>query len=58
MISLLIMLLIICVVLWAAQALISAFSIPQPLARVLYVIIVLIVVIWALQRLGYVGVLR
>ncbi len=55
LIGLLILLLIVCVVIWAARALISAFGVPQPLATVIYVVIVLVVLIWALQHLGLVG---
>jgi len=53
LIGLLITLLIVCVVLWAARALIGAFSIQQPLATVIYVVIVVIILVWTLQRLGF-----
>lgn len=52
LIGLLIALLIVCVVLWAARVLIAAFAVPQPIGTVIYVIIVLIVVIWFVQQLG------
>jgi hypothetical protein len=53
LISLIIALFIVCLVIWAARALIAAFAVPQPLATVIYVAIVLIVVVWALRYLGF-----
>lgn len=55
LITLLLVLLIVCVVLWAARALIGAFGVEQPIATVIYVVIVLIVVIWLIQSLGLLG---
>ena len=55
LIGLLIVLLVVCVVLWAARALIGAFGVPQPIGTVIYVVIVLIVVIWLVQSLGGFG---
>jgi hypothetical protein len=52
LIGLLVIVLVACVVLWAARALIAAFAVPQPISTVIYVVIVLIVVVWLLSRLG------
>ena len=55
LIGLLIVLIIVCVVLWAARALISAFALPAPIGTVIYVVIVMIVVLWLVQQLGGIG---
>jgi hypothetical protein len=55
LIGLLVALLIICVVLWAARALMAAFSIEDPIRTVIYVIIVIIVLVWLVGALGYGG---
>ena len=52
MITILIVILVIGVVLWAARALIAAFSIPNPIATVIYVILVLIALLWFLEIIG------
>lgn len=52
MISLLVTLLVLCVVIWAARTLLGAFSIGEPLSTVIYVVIVLIVVMWLVGGLG------
>ncbi len=54
-VSLLIVLLIFCVLVWAARALMAAFGIGDPIATVVWVIIVLIFVAWFLQNLGVLG---
>ena len=51
-IGLLIVLLVVCVVLWAARALIAAFAIPQPIATVIYVVVVILVLFWGLSHVG------
>lgn len=55
LISLLIVLLIFCVILWAARTLLAAFNVGNPIASVVYVIIVLVMVVWVIQSLGLVG---
>ncbi len=55
LVSLLVVLLVFCVVIWAARALMAAFSIGEPIATVVFVIIVLLVVLYVVQALGYVG---
>jgi hypothetical protein len=52
LIALLIVLLIFCVVIWAARALMAAFGIGDPIATVVYVILVLIMLLWIVQSLG------
>jgi hypothetical protein len=51
-VSLLIVLLIFCVVVWAARALMAAFGVGDPIATVVYVILVLVMLLWLLQNLG------
>ena len=53
LISLLIFLIIICVVIWAARAILTAFSIGEPIATVVYVLLVLFALIAILDRLGH-----
>lgn len=52
LIGLLVVLLIVAVVLWAARALIAAFGVPAPIGTVIYVIIVLVCVLWIVGQLG------
>jgi hypothetical protein len=52
LISLLIVLLIFCVLVWAVRALLAAFNIGNPISTVVQVIIVLIFVLWLIQALG------
>lgn len=54
MLTLLIGLLVACVVLWAAQRLLAAFGIGDPIATVVYVLLVLIVLVWLLGQFGVV----
>ncbi len=51
-IGLLLALLIFCIVLWAARALMAAFGIGDPIATVIYVILVLFFLLWLWQGLG------
>lgn len=55
LISLLIILLIFCVVLWAARAIMAAFGVGDPIATIVYVVIVLFGLIWLIQTLGFIG---
>jgi uncharacterized membrane protein YcjF (UPF0283 family) len=52
LIGLLVVLILACVVVWAARAILSAFGIGDPIRTVVYVVIVLIVVLWAVGQLG------
>jgi hypothetical protein len=55
LIGLLIGLIIICAVFWAARALLTAFAIGDPIATVVYVLLVIIVLAWVLSQVGAVG---
>jgi hypothetical protein len=55
LISLLIVLLVFCVVVWAARALMAAFGIGDPISTVIYVVLVLIMLLWVVQSLDLVG---
>ncbi len=55
LIGLLVVLLIFCIVLWAARALMAAFGVGDPIATVVYVLIVLVGLIWLVNMLGYGG---
>jgi hypothetical protein len=55
LIGLLIVLLIFCIVAWAARALMAAFGVGDPIATVVYVIIVVIGLLWLVNLLGYGG---
>ena len=51
-IGLLVLLLVFCLIIWAARQLLAAFSIGNPIATVVQVVIVLIFVLWLLEALG------
>lgn len=55
LIALLIILLIFCVVIWAARSLMGAFGIGDPIATVVYVFLVLIMLLWLVNSFGYLG---
>ncbi len=50
--SLLVWLLIFCIVLWAARALMAAFGVGDPIATVIYVLLVVCFLIWLLGVVG------
>ena len=52
LLGLLVALVVICVVIWAAQKLLAAFAIADPLRTVIWVVVVLICVFMVL---GYIG---
>ena len=52
LITLLVLVLVACVVLWAARALMAAFGVGAPIRTVIYVVLVLIVVLWVVSALG------
>ena len=54
-VTLLIVLLVFCIIVWAARALMSAFGIGDPIATVIYVLLVLVFLLWLLQNLGVLG---
>jgi hypothetical protein len=53
LLGLLIAILIACVVLWAARALLSAFGLGEPLYTVVMVVVVLLLVLWLASQFGY-----
>jgi hypothetical protein len=53
LLGLLVAILIACVVLWAARALLSAFGLGEPLYTVVMVVVVLLLVLWLASRFGY-----
>ena len=53
LIGLLFGLLIVALLIWATRALLAAFSVPEPIRTVIFVIVVLICVLYLLG--GYVG---
>ena len=55
MIALLVWLVVVCVVIWAARSLMAAFGIGDPIATVVYVLLVLILLVGVLNHLGVVG---
>ena len=52
LVSLLIAVLVLCVVIWAVNYLMAAFSLPSQIQAVVYVLIVLFVVLWIVGLLG------
>ncbi len=58
LLGLLVVLLVMCVVIWAARALMGAFGIGDPIATVVYVVLVIFFLVWVLQFVGVVPSLR
>jgi hypothetical protein len=54
-VTLLIAVLVVCIVCWAARSLLAAFSVPDPAATVVFVIVVLVCVLWFLKHVGVPG---
>ena len=52
LISLLLLIIVIGLIFWAVRALAGAFSVPQPIVTVIYVLLVIICVLWLLQAFG------
>lgn len=52
MIGLLLALVVLCVVIWAARAIMAAFGIGDPIATLIWVGIVLVVVFWLVSQFG------
>ncbi len=55
LLGLLVLLLVLCAIIWAARALLSAFSIGEPISTVVWVIIVLICVFAFANEAGVLG---
>jgi hypothetical protein len=58
LLGLLVALIVICLVFWAARTLMAAFSIGDPIASVIYVVLVVIVILWILQTFAVIPGLR
>lgn len=54
-VGLLVMILVVCVLLWATRALLGAFGIGNPIATVIYVLVVLLALLYVLQQFGLIG---
>ena len=52
LVALLVLLLVACVVIWAARSLMGAFGIGDPIATVIYVVLVLVFLVLLAQGLG------
>ena len=50
--TLLVMVIVACVVVWAVQRLMAAFGIGDPIATVVYVVLVILFMLWFVQRWG------
>lgn len=50
--GILVVLLVACVILWAAQRLLAAFGIGDPIATVVYVLLVLLLLLYLVQSMG------
>lgn len=55
LIGLLILLIVFCVVVWAARAILTAFNVGEPISTVIWVLIVLIAVFALLGQFGILG---
>jgi hypothetical protein len=51
-VSLLLALLVLCVVVWAAQNLMRAFNVGDPIRTVILVVLVVVALVWFLSVLG------
>lgn len=54
-ISLLVVLIVFCLVVWCVRMILSAFSIGDPIASIVQVIVVIVFILWLLQNLGFIG---
>lgn len=52
LLSLLVVLLVVALIVWATRTLLSAFGVPEPINSVVWVIVVVVCVLWAVGQLG------
>ena len=52
LVGLLLALVVLCVVIWAARAIMAAFHLGEPISTLIYVAIVVVVVFWLVGQLG------
>lgn len=55
LVGLLVLLIVFCVIVWAARALLAAFAVPEPISTVVWVLIVLIAVFTIVNQFGLIG---
>jgi len=55
LVSLLVMLIVVCAVFWAARAIMAAFGVGDPIRTVVMVILVLLFLFWLLGVMGVVA---
>ncbi len=53
MLILLVWLIVACVLYWAAQSILSATGVGEPIATIVKVLFVLLLVVWLLSQFGY-----
>jgi cell division protein FtsW (lipid II flippase) len=58
MIGLLVLLLVACIIIWAARTLMRAWNVGEPFATTVYVILVVLFAVAFLMRMGYVSSIR
>ena len=58
LVTILLALLLVCLLLWAARALLAAFAIEDPIRTVIYVIIVVLIVLWLISGASTGGAVR
>lgn len=51
-IALLLWLVVVCLLVWAARAIMKAFELPQPIQTLIYVAIIVVVVLYLVQLAG------
>lgn len=51
-VGILIIIVVVAVVLWATQALLSAFRVPAPVNTIIFVVVVIVVLLWIIRRAG------
>lgn len=52
LLTILIVLILACVVLWAVRAILAAFSVGDPIRTVVWVVLVVLIVFWIVSQLG------
>ena len=55
LIDILILLIVFCVIVWAARALLAAFAVPEPISTVVLVLVVLLCVFVLVDQMGIIG---
>lgn len=58
LLSILLAVLVLCVVVWAARSLMAAFSVGEPIRTVVIVVLVVLCLVWFLGAVGFVSPIR